>query len=180
MKKIRPLYEQLGVDYYYEHYADAYENPHEPQIRQLLEQNQHRIDYTKVLDFCAGGGEVTQTLLGLGFSDMEAADPYTYQLYQKNTQRACARWDFDFLLRAPIEGKQYSAIICSFAMHLCPEYQLFTLCYNLFCMSPQLVIISPHKRPILEQYEGIRLEFLDTTPTEKGKQVFLKSYRWGE
>jgi len=63
-------------------------------------------------------------------------------------------------------------------MHLCPEKQLYPLAYQLFQCSPQLVIITPHKRPQLEKLDGVNLDFDDFTLTQKGKKVFLKSYRW--
>jgi hypothetical protein len=62
-------------------------------------------------------------------------------------------------------------------MHLCPEKQLYPLTQKLFCLSPQITIITPHKRPALEKITGITLEFEDHTLTMKGKKVFLKAYR---
>lgn len=174
-KDIRPLYEQLGVDNYYKNYAHQYTNPHAEQIQQLLIQNESRLDYSRVLDFCAGGGEVSAVLQTLGYADFAASDPFTYQLYEKKLQRHCYRWSFDDAVRGKLEG-DYTTIVASFALHLCDENQLFTLAYQLFQHTPKLVVITPHKRPELEQYEGIILDFEDFALTDKGKKVFLKTY----
>ena len=71
----------------------------------------------------------------------------------------------------------FSAVICSFAMHLCPQDQLFLLSYYLFETAPQIVIITPHKRPALETLEGVEMEFEDSVLTKREKKVRLKAYR---
>jgi hypothetical protein len=68
MKPIRTHYAESSVDEYYETYGNVYENPHYPYIAILLQQNQHRIDYSNILDFCAGGGEVTTIIKELGYN----------------------------------------------------------------------------------------------------------------
>jgi hypothetical protein len=40
-----------------------------------------------------------------------------------------------------------------------------------------LIVITPHKRPELENLNGISLDFEDFTLTERGKKVRLKAYR---
>lgn len=177
MKAIRNLYAQLGVDAYYQQYGYAYQNPHLEQIAALLEQNQARLDYSAVLDFCAGGGEASLILKQLGFPNSRGSDPYLQELYQKNTQQTCAAWSFEDVVKKGIEGT-YSCIICSFALHLCPPELLYALVVQLFQHSSTLVIITPHKRPALEQYEGVSLVFSDYALTEKGKKVHLKAYQY--
>jgi len=176
-KAIRKQYEELGVDAYYKEHGAIYQNPHFPFIRQLLVQNQHRIDYQNSFDFCCGGGEVTMVLQELGFPNTIACDPFTQQAFYKNTGREALSYSFEEVIRGQLKG-EWTSIICSFAMHLCPEKQLYPLAYQLFQCSPQLVIITPHKRPQLEKLDGVNLDFDDFTLTQKGKKVFLKSYRW--
>ncbi len=172
---IRNKYQELGVEGFYTQYGADYSNPHEAQIRQLLLQNQDRIDYNKVLDFCCGSGEVSRTLIEAGYGHVFASDPFTYEAYQKNCGRECWQYTFEDVIRTPIP-EQFSVVICSFAMHLCPDEQLFPLVYQLFQSTSQLVIITPHKRPELEQLEGVQLAFEDFCLTAKGKQVRLKAY----
>ncbi len=180
MKAIRKEYEKQGVDRFYSRNANRYENPHFEQIRQLLIQNKNRIDYTKVLDFGCGGGEVALVLETLDCRNTIGCDPYTYKLFERKTGNKCFRFSFDNVIRKGIMGS-YSSIISSFAMHLCPEELLFPLTAQLFLVSKQIVIITPHKRPLLENLSGIELEFEDFSLTRKGKKVRLKSYKqsWG-
>ncbi len=177
MKAIRNLYARLGVDAYYQQYGYEYQNPHLEQIATLLEQNQTRLDYRQVLDFCAGGGEVSLILKELGFPNSQGSDPYLQALYQKNTGQPCFPWSFESVVKKGIEG-QYSCIIGSFALHLCPSDLLYALVLQLFQHTDLLVVLTPHKRPALEQYEGVTLAFSDYALTEKGKKVHLKAYQY--
>ena len=175
-KSIRDQYADQGVENFYREHGHDYVNPHYPQIKQLLKQNQHRIDYSSVLDFCCGGGEVTAVLEGLGFPDTTGCDPFTQRAFKKNTLKKALTFDFSDVIRGKLTG-DFSSVICSFAMHLCPPEQLFLLCYYLFQASPQIVIITPHKRPALENLDGVELEFEDFALTKREKKVRLKSYR---
>ena len=129
-KAIRNEYAEQGVETFYKTHANAYENPHFPYIKSLLEQNKHRIDYTHALDFSCGGGEVTLVLQNLGFENTIGCDPFTYTLFEKNTHKPCWRYSFEDIVKGkmaheisllpPSVKKPFSSIICSFAMHLCP------------------------------------------------------------
>lgn len=175
MKPIRNLYEQLGVEKYYKTYGNQYQNPHLAQIQELIIGNKERLDYNAVLDFCAGGGEISLILKELGFDNFVGSDPYTSLLYSKNLNQKCYDWSFDKVIKGQLKGN-YSCIISSFAMHLCEEEKLYPLVIALFQHSPSLVIITPHKRPQLEKLNGVKLDFEDFALTEKGKKVFLKHY----
>lgn len=174
-KAIRKYYEEKGVKAYYKENGASYHNPHFSEIQKVLTANQHRIDYHKILDFCCGSGEVSQILKELGYPASEASDPYTQEAYFANMGKACASWSFDQVIRGELEGT-YSAIICSFAMHLCDKEKLYPLVYQLLQHSSMLVIISPHKRPDLSTISCCQLAFEDYSLTPKGKKVFLKAY----
>ncbi|MFM8485986.1 MAG: hypothetical protein ACKOCH_06595 [Bacteroidota bacterium] len=176
-RSIRPLYDQYGAEGYYQSQSDLYENPHLPLIERLLEQNNHRLDLKgKVLDFAAGGGEVTRALVRMGVREIEGSDPFTWSLYEKNTGLTCHRFSFMDVVKNGLGGT-YSTIISSFAMHLCPQKDLFSLTWNLFQAAPLLVIITPHKRPELELLPGIELLWQDITEDDRGKKVRMKAYR---
>lgn len=176
MKKIRPLYDQHGAEGYYREFADSYENPHFPEIKALLERNFHRMDCSAVLDFAAGGGEVTQVLQGLGVQHITGSDPFTFDLFEKNTGLACLRLSFMDVIKTGLPGS-YSTIISSFALHLCPPKELFSLCWQLLEAAPLLVVLTPHKRPELELLPGIELAWEDVVCTGRGKKVRYKAYR---
>jgi len=172
---IRIKYEKLGVEKYYKKYAFKYTNPHFLQIEELLINNEKHIDYSKVLDFCAGGGEASKVLQELGYKGMMGSDPFTHKLYKRNVKRPCEKWSFEEVIRQKMTG-DYSSIICSFGMHLCEEKKLYPLTLELFQHAPTLVIITPHKRPILEEITGIEKVHEDFALTPKGKKVRLKVY----
>ena len=197
-KAIRTEYAEKGVEEYYKTHAHVYENPHFPYIKSLLIQNQHRIDYTSVLDFSCGGGEVTLILSELTLSNdgvnpqkndnqFLGCDPFTFKLYEKNTGSRCLPFSFEDVVKGKMtpsvasysrnDDDPFSAIICSFGMHLCPEKLLYSLVYQLFMYSKNIIIITPHKRPQLEKISGVELVFNDFVLTERGKKVFLKSYQ---
>lgn len=176
MKAIRHLYEEHGAESYYREHSDEYANPHYPQIEALLAANLQRLDCSGgVLDFSAGGGEVTRALAGLGVSNVTGCDPFTFDLFEKNTGRPCLKYSFKDLIHGAQPGN-YSLIVSSFALHLCPPKELFPLCQALFFAAPTLVVITPHKRPELEQLPGFQLLWEDAALTERGKKVRMKAY----
>jgi len=175
-KSIRNQYAQMGVDGFYKAEGAHYANPHFPQVRSLLLSNEHRIDLSHAMDFCCGSGEVSKVVLELGFPLPLASDPFTGDAYSRNFGIQCLPISFMDVIRGHLKA-DFSSIICSFALHLCPEKQLFPLVHALLGCAPQLVVITPHKRPDLTKISGISLDFEDACPTERGKNVFLKSYR---
>ncbi|MEO6037806.1 MAG: class I SAM-dependent methyltransferase, partial [Saprospiraceae bacterium] len=157
MKAIRPLYEEYGAEGYYTAFGEHYENPHFAEIAALLERNFPRFDCSgEVLDFAAGGGEVTKVLSRLGAPRLIGCDPFTHALFEKNTGLPCLQLSFKAVIRQGLPGT-YSLIVSSFALHLCPPKELFPLAWQLLQAAPLLVVLSPHKRPELENLAGIEL-----------------------
>ena len=175
-QKIRPLYDEHGAEGYYREFADAYENPHLPEISALIARNFDRLDCSgMVLDFAAGGGEVATALQMAGAENILGCDPFTFALFERKTGLPCLQLSFKDVIRDGLPG-QYSIIISSFALHLCPFKDLFSLCWNLFQAAPVIVIITPHKRPELENIQGIQLIWEDAVETVRGKKVRMKAY----
>ncbi len=174
-KAIRNQYSELGVEAYYEQHGADYENPHFEQIKALLHQNQEKIDYTHVLDLCCGSGEVSEVVLELGAKQVTGLDPFTGIAFKRRIGQEALSLSFQDIIRGKLEG-QFSSIICSFAMHLCPEKQLYPLVMQLFQHASQLVILTPHKRPDLSALDDVHLAFEDFALTERGKKVRLMSY----
>jgi 2-polyprenyl-3-methyl-5-hydroxy-6-metoxy-1,4-benzoquinol methylase len=174
-KSVREGYEALGVHKYYLANANDYSNPHFEQIKQLIEQNHTKFSLNSVLDLGSGSGEVTLILQSLGYNNIEGMDPYTYKLYTHNTGSTCSKLTFEDIVKGKLK-KNYESIICSFAMHLCDEAILGGLTYQLFQHTQHLIIITPHKRPVLENFNNIQLIHSDFALTPKGKKVHLKHY----
>ncbi len=173
---IRNQYSDLGVEGFYCKEGANYSNPHFSQVEELLQKNEHRIDYSQVLDFCCGSGEVSFVLEQMGYLKTIASDPFTQEAYKQRMGKKCQSWTFEDIVKGKLVGT-YSAVVCSFAMHLCADDLLFPLSYQLFQHTPHLIIITPHKRPELEKLEGIHLDFEDFCLTDRGKKVRLRAFR---
>ena len=196
MKSIRGAYEERGVESFYRERGHLYQNPHTAQIDALLSRYAERITGARILDVCCGSGEVTRAALSLGALEVVGVDPYTYAAYERQTGLVCLRYSFAELIRGALDdasmsldnatgcaptsrdvpASRYDLIICSFAMHLCPQDQLYALVYTLFKYSETLMIITPHKRPELEKLSGVLLCESAVELTPKGKRVTLKRY----
>lgn len=172
---MRKNYEKDGVDNYYKKNSEGYINLHEEQIRKLIINNINRFRIGSILDLCCGGGEVTKVLIENGIDKVEGSDPYTYDLYKNNTDKKCMELSFKNILQGKLK-KSYDIIVCSFALHLIDEKDLFSIVNELFNHTRKIIIISPHKRPFLEQINGVKLLLVDYTLTSKGKKVYLRIY----
>jgi SAM-dependent methyltransferase len=155
--KIRPQYDQLGVEGYYATHGLSYRNPHEKQIHALLEIMQPHLDLSSVLDLACGSGEVTIKLLEKG-ATVSGIDPFTQEAYYARTGQTAEALSFEEIAAGALEGRTYSLVVCSFAMHLCEGSRLPNLAYQLAQISPKLLILSPHKRPVLKPEWGWQLE----------------------
>lgn len=172
--KIRPQYEQLGVEGYYQTHGATYQNPHEKQIRVLLEQLVPCLDLSNVLDLACGSGEVSQKILELG-GRVSGIDPFTAQGYAKRTGLIAEPYSFEAVAAGALKNRQYSLIVCSFALHLAPVSRLPLLIFALANISPKLLIISPHKRPILKPQWGFLLE-VETSFERVKARLFASSF----
>lgn len=150
-KAIRNQYAQLGVDNYYKTNADIYQNPHEAIITSLISQSLDRIDYGEsVYDLCCGNGLVTK-LLNQNIKFIKGIDPYMATQYREQTGKDCFELNFKQMSQN-INLPKVNTIVCSFALHLCPESLLPNVLYNLSQLAQQLVIITPNKKPNITQF----------------------------
>jgi len=175
IQSMRKNYEEKGVEGFYKENSDEYSNLYESQIKELLVKNISKFDCNCVLDLCCGGGEVTKVLLENSINNISGADPYTYELYTKNTGKKCISISFKDILNGKLD-KNYTMIICSFALHLANEKDLFMIINELFRHTKLIIIISPHKRPFLDRITKTKLMFSDYSLTSKGKKVYLRAY----
>ena len=151
---VREGYEQLGVEGYYKEHGADYVNPHFEKIKYLLdlEEVKARIGVS-VLDLCCGGGEVTTILNSHGKEyQIDGVDPYTADAYKKNTGKECMPFNFKDIVLGALDNKRYDTVICSFAMHLCEQSMLNLLLYQLSTITQTLIILTPHKRPVINSF----------------------------
>lgn len=166
MKSVRECYEKMGVDNFYIENGNNYENPHYPIIKKIMKEIDKDINGS-VLDLCCGGGEITLCLDG---HDVKGLDPYTYDLYKKNTGKECYKYSFKDIVQGKLKDK-YDTIICCFALHLCEESMLPSLLWQLGRISNKLIVISPHKRPDCDNISGWKIN-----KTVKIERVSAKVY----
>jgi SAM-dependent methyltransferase len=156
-EKIRLQYETMGVQGYYLSNGATYHNPHEKQIHVLLEQFAEILHYSNVLDLACGSGEVSAKILELG-GNVVGIDPYTAAAYQKRLGLTAEAISFDDIAKGALIARNYSLIICSFALHLADTSRLPLICYHLANISPKFLILTPHKRPVIKAEWGWQLE----------------------
>jgi SAM-dependent methyltransferase len=158
-EKIRPQYEAHGVAGFYGQFGATYSNPHEPQIRVLLERviAEWSLDLSSVLDLACGSGEVSSVILkhdGM----VTGIDPFTFEAFQKRTGLEAERFSFEDIAEGALEGRRFSLIVCSFALHLVEASRLPTVAFRLAQVAETLLILTPHKRPNLKTEWGWSLE----------------------
>lgn len=160
MKSIREMYEEFGVDNYYQ--TQSYKNPHEKEIIKLLS----NVQGNKVLDLCCGTGLVTNTIK---YKTIEGLDPYLYKEYERNTSKKCIVKSFKDIVLTGLDN--YDLIVCSFGLHLCERSMLPMLMYRIKEATKRLIIVSPSK------YPKIRLSYKETIEvTKSNKKVFMREY----
>ena len=157
---IRTEYEKHGVEPFYRESGASYRNPHEPELRRVLDVvvRPWKLDLSKVLDLAAGSGEVTLALRQLGVREIEGVDPFTFEAYERRTGLRPGRETFEDIAAGAFAGRHYSLIVCSFAMHLVDESRLAGLVQQLSQIGAKLLILTPHKRPVLRSDWGWELK----------------------
>ena len=156
---IRAEYESRGVRGFYAESGGDYRNPHEPQVRRCLAHvvRAWRPDLSRVLDLAAGSGEATLALRELGAGDIDGVDPYTAEAYAARTGRAAEVFTFENVAAGALAGRHYSLIVCSFALHLCEPSRLPAVAQQLALLGDSLLVLTPHKRPVIRAEWGWEL-----------------------
>lgn len=155
-ESIRGAYEQHGVSGYYQQFGGRYRNPHEAAVRQALRAawQAWQPDLARVLDLACGSGEATLALRELGAGPIDGVDPYTGDAYQARTGQPAEHWSFEQVAAGALEGRRYSLVVCSYALHLLAASRLPRLAYQLSRLAPNLLVLTPHKRPHLRPEWG--------------------------
>ena len=157
---IRRQYERHGVRGFYERDGASYRNPHEEGGRSALELCVSRwtLGLQRTLDLACGSGEVTLALLDLGCDEIEGIDPFTGDAYFRRTGRKARPLSFEEIAEGALAEEHYSLVICSYALHLCEISRLPGLLVQLGLIAPDLIVVTPHKKPEIRREWGWRLE----------------------
>ena len=162
---IRDQYIRYGAQGYYEQFGAEYRNPHELAVRHVLHAAvaAWRLDLTRVLDLACGSGEVTLALRDdlawqdRGALDIHGLDPFTGAAYQARTGQAAEGLSFEAIAGGALDGRRYSLVVCSYALHLLAPSRLPRLAYQLSRVADALLVLTPHKRPHLRAEWGWEL-----------------------
>jgi hypothetical protein len=153
---VRGEYEKHGAHDYYRRFGWEYRNPHEPAVAESLRVAKEAwpLDLSHVLDLAAGSGEATLALAALGAGRVDAADPYTHEAYASRVGRPAERLGFEDVAAGALAARRYTLVVCSFALHLCETSRLPAVAYQLSLVAPDLLLLTPHKRPIIRPEWG--------------------------
>jgi SAM-dependent methyltransferase len=159
MPDIRPAYEEHGVTGFYQQFGSSYRNPHETILQSLLKRVslEWQLDLSSVLDLACGSGEATLVLQELG-AKVSGIDPYTFEAFLERTGLHAETFSFDDLANGVLEGRRYSLIVCSFALHLVEPSKLPMLMFQLAQITDTLLVLTPHKRPQIKPEWGWNLQ----------------------
>jgi SAM-dependent methyltransferase len=156
---IRSEYQARGVRGFYAEAGADYRNPHEPQLRHCIEVavRTWRPDLGRVLDLAAGSGEATLALRELGAACVDGIDPYTAAAYLARTGQPAEAFTFENVAAGAMAGRRYSLVVCSFALHLCEPSRLPAVAQQLSLVGDALLVLTPHKRPVIKPQWGWEL-----------------------
>jgi 2-polyprenyl-3-methyl-5-hydroxy-6-metoxy-1,4-benzoquinol methylase len=148
---IREAYVQQGISAFYQANGANYQNPHETAVSEAISLAvlRWKPDLSGVLDLACGSGEATLALLANGAKTVEGIDPYTGYAYLKRTGKLATKLTFEQIAAGKLNSEKYSLIVCSYALHLLEPSRLPLLYYRLAEISSGLLILSPHKRPVI-------------------------------
>jgi len=113
--------------------------------------------------------------------EVTATDPYTYDAFEKRTGRKCERISFEEIEQGALEERPFDLIISCFALHLVTEERLFPLCTQMALSSKYLIVVSPHKRPIITEMMGWKLvneNVVERVKSRLYKSNFLWYWEW--
>ena len=156
MNSIRGQYVRYGAQGYYEQFGAQYRNPHELAVRQAIHAAAAGwgLDLARVLDLACGSGEATLALRELDAAAIDGLDPYTGAAYQARTGQAAEALTFEAIAAGALDGRRYSLVVCSYALHLLEPSRLPRLLYQLSRVAGSLLVLTPHKRPQLRPEWG--------------------------
>src|SRR5262245_42733465 len=105
---IRRQYERHGVAGYYSQFGDAYRNPSEAAIREVMRAvvEDWRLDLERVLDLACGSGEITLALRELGGRSIEGIDPHTGEAYLARTGQRAEPVSFEQIAAGALAGRR--------------------------------------------------------------------------
>ena len=149
-----------GAAGWYAENGSTYRNPHEDavvaMVARAVRTSPDSFATGRVLDLACGSGEVTLALRSAGVDPtrIDAADPFTGAAYFARTGTISAGWSFAEIAQGALAGRRWSIVVCSYGLHLCEPSWLAPVCVALAGTADGLVVITPHKRPMVDTAWG--------------------------
>lgn len=163
---IRNQYQLYGVDDFYRKHGHNYQNPHQKDVHKQLQlvYDEGIFDICNVLDLCCGSGEVSSWVIENG-GNVTGCDPFTHEAYLQRIGVEPLRYSFEDIVNTPLPKVQ--TIICSYALHLCHKSIFDVVCYRLAEACDKLVILTPHKKPVIQNFFDLQYDKWTTTVKTK-------------
>lgn len=159
-------YQEFGTEDYYRIHGAGYTNPHEPVMSRALVTALNRwtprlkLPLRRVHDLACGSGEASAAfskMSSFAGCALDASDPYTYAAFEKRMGRPAYRWSFEDIAGGVLEDLQpYDLVIGSFSLHLLTKEWQHTALSALARSAHMLVVLTPHKQPVIEPSTGWR------------------------
>lgn len=168
---MRKHYQQHGVQGYYTAHGSTYRNPHDQQLRRALYAGLDSFAAVcdsapiRILDLACGSGEATMGCIAWAKErplDITAADPFTFEAYEARVGQAAEQFSFEDVEAGILQDRSFDLCICSFAMHLVPPSRLYLVLFQLAMSCRYLLLLSPHKKPIIQENTGWSLRLIET------------------
>jgi hypothetical protein len=110
---------------------------------------------------CVGKRVKSPRILPVDFQlDLDASDPFTQEAYATQTGRQADSYSFHDVSQGHLmdgyegDGKRYDVCVCSFAAHLIEPSRMYATLSQLAIACGYLLILSPHKKPHIEESHG--------------------------
>ncbi len=158
--KLTDEYNEAGTpEQFYRDKGAQYRNPQERDVRAMLRRQLSPTELDHVLDLACGSGEATLEVVAMG-GRTTCVDPFCGAACTERTGQECLPFSFESICHGEcfFEPDSFSAVICSFALHLLDESYLPAILAVLASWSPVLIVLSPHKRPHIRPEWGWKIE----------------------
>lgn len=163
IEAIRKIYDSIGINKYYQDFADDYYNPHASDIELCLYEQLEALYSLKeamnkdVFDLCCGDGLITDLLeKKYQFRSISGCDFYMKEQYQNKHNNVCYQYSFEDIAYKNIEIPHFDLTIISYAIDLIPKEQLNLFLYKIAEISKNLLIIRPNKHILNDDFFEVK------------------------
>lgn len=169
MTSIREMYEKYGVQEYYKHHSDDYENPHADDVRSLLSMLDCSDIHTGI-DFACGTGLVSSHLENIVWYGI---DPYMSQKYAQITGNMSITGSMEQVSNGEVYVPIVDVIVCSYCFDIFEKSYMNKFLWRLSEWAQQLVVIRSNKKVV----DSICWELVDTKIMGKSHMTIYNRIR---